>query len=191
MSGIFVGRRVPDRLRVEHDQIRGASRREEPLLAQVEPPGRESGHLPDSLLEGERPLLSHVPGEDVREGAVESRVRLLGLIVKAVRGDEISFPPFRLPQSCCLRSRRLRRTRGSPSRPQAARSRARGPTLQPPTLPSRGPPPASPPRYHPPPPGIPRRAGSPYYRYGWELSATCPQLRGRSLRQQRAFHAPP
>src|SRR5919107_3912302 len=53
------------------------------------------------------------PGEDVREGAIESRVRLLGLIVKAVRGDEISFPPFRLPQSCCLRSRRLRRIRGS------------------------------------------------------------------------------
>jgi hypothetical protein len=49
MFGIFVVRRVPDRLRVEHDQIRGASRRDEPLLARNEPTGRESGHLPDRL----------------------------------------------------------------------------------------------------------------------------------------------
>src|SRR5215203_1869820 len=128
------------------------------------------------------------PGEDVRERAVESRVRLLGLIVKAVRGDEIYFPPFRLPQSCCLRSRRLRRTRGSSSTSRSFSSTRsntaasyltfpRAATRVSSTIPSS-------------PPGIPRRAGSPYYRYGWGLSATCHQLRGRSLRPQRASHAP-
>src|SRR5215204_33839 len=59
---------------------------------QLEPPGREGGHLPNRLLEGEQLLLSYVPGEHVWEGAVESGVGFLGLVMKAVRGDERPSP---------------------------------------------------------------------------------------------------
>src|SRR5918994_4298999 len=79
--GIFVRGRVLDLLRVEHDQVRCVSRRDEPPLTKLEPPGREGGHLPDSFLQREQLLLPHVPGEDLREGAVETGMRLLGLVV--------------------------------------------------------------------------------------------------------------
>src|SRR5215210_142311 len=90
--GVFVGGRVQNGLGVEHDQVRGVSRRYEPPLAQHEPAGREGGHLPDGLLEGEQLLLPDVPGEDMREGTVEARMRLLGLVVEAVRGDKGPSP---------------------------------------------------------------------------------------------------
>src|SRR5215218_452568 len=94
--GILVCCFVNDPLGVEYDQVCGVSGRDQAPLAQLEPPGGKRGHLPDSLLEGEQLFLSHVPGEHVREGAVESGVRFLGLVMKAVRGDERPSPPDHL-----------------------------------------------------------------------------------------------
>src|SRR5215213_5639112 len=90
--GVFVGGRVQDGLGVEHDQVRGVSWCDEPPLAQLEPAGREGGHLPPVLLEEQvhHAILGVYPS--CLASFQNVLARQVRIIISAQRGDVHAIP---------------------------------------------------------------------------------------------------
>src|SRR5207245_7460062 len=87
LSGLFIGRAVGYRLRIEDHDVGGEALAQLAPFRQLHAARRKRGHLAHPFLQREQALLADVCPKHAREGAVEPRMRFAGRRWYAVRPD--------------------------------------------------------------------------------------------------------